>query len=47
VERFGYERAGIAQPVELAAPHLVMQTHPGDVADLIEIAVSATVPTAR
>jgi pimeloyl-ACP methyl ester carboxylesterase len=49
VERFGYERAGIAQPVELAAPHLVMQTHPGDVADLIEVAVTATatVPTAR
>jgi pimeloyl-ACP methyl ester carboxylesterase len=41
VERFGYERAGITQAVELDAPHLVMQTHPGDVADLIEVAAKA------
>ena len=42
MERFGYERAGITQAVELDAPHLVMQTHPGDVADLIEVAAKAT-----
>jgi pimeloyl-ACP methyl ester carboxylesterase len=42
VERFGYERAGITQAVELDSPHLVMQTHPTDIADLIEVAAKAT-----
>ena len=45
MERFGYERAGITQAVELDAPHLVMQTHPGDVADLIEVAAKASSQT--
>lgn len=42
VERFGYERAGFRGVVELDAPHLVMQTHPKDVADVIETAAKAT-----
>jgi hypothetical protein len=42
VERFGYERAGLRGVVELDAPHLVMQTHPAEVADVIETAVRAT-----
>ena len=42
MERFGYERAGITQAVELDSPHLVMQTHPTNVADLIEVAAKAT-----
>ncbi|QHC68059.1 alpha/beta fold hydrolase [Rathayibacter sp. VKM Ac-2759] len=42
VERFGYTRAGITDVTELDAPHLVMQTHPKDVADVIERAVAAT-----
>ncbi|MFL0359177.1 alpha/beta fold hydrolase [Curtobacterium flaccumfaciens] len=45
VERFGYSRAGITDVTELAAPHLVMQTHPKDVADVIERAVAATSAT--
>ena len=45
VERFGYSRAGITDVTELAAPHLVMQTHPKDVADVIERAVTATSTT--
>ncbi|WP_144710211.1 alpha/beta fold hydrolase [Curtobacterium pusillum] len=45
VERFGYTRAGIEDVTELAAPHLVMQTHPKDVADVIERAVAATSTT--
>lgn len=45
VERFGYTRAGIAEVTELPAPHLVMQTHPKDVADVIERAVTATSAT--
>jgi pimeloyl-ACP methyl ester carboxylesterase len=35
VERFGYERAGVREVVELDAPHLVMLTHPREVAELI------------
>lgn len=35
VERFGYKRAGFKKVIELDAPHLVMQTHPADVAALI------------
>lgn len=45
VERFGYSRAGITDVTELAAPHLVMQTHPKDVAGVIERAVAATSAT--
>jgi pimeloyl-ACP methyl ester carboxylesterase len=40
VERFGYQRAGVREVVELDAPHLVMQTHPKDVADVIERALA-------
>jgi hypothetical protein len=36
VERFGYERAGLRGVTELDAPHLVMHTHPREVADVIE-----------
>ncbi|GAB2533149.1 alpha/beta hydrolase [Nocardia heshunensis] len=35
VERFGYQRAGLRKVVELDAPHLVMQTHPEEVAAVI------------
>ena len=45
VERFGYTRAGITDVTELPAPHLVMQTHPEAVADVIERAVTATTTT--
>jgi pimeloyl-ACP methyl ester carboxylesterase len=41
VQRYGYERAGFKQIVELDAPHLVMQTHPADVVRLIETAVDS------
>ena len=47
VERFGYERAGFRGVVELDAPHLVMQTHPKDVADVIENAITATAAYVR
>ncbi|RKR75924.1 alpha/beta fold hydrolase [Frondihabitans australicus] len=42
VERFGYERAGLRDVIELDAPHLVMHTHPAEVADVIETAVRET-----
>jgi pimeloyl-ACP methyl ester carboxylesterase len=42
VERFGYERAGVRESVELDAPHLVMLTHPSEVADLIARAAGQT-----
>ncbi|WP_432571254.1 alpha/beta fold hydrolase [Kineococcus sp. SYSU DK005] len=42
VERFGYERAGARKVVEIDAPHLVMQTHPVDVADVIAAAAHET-----
>ncbi|MFB4296556.1 alpha/beta fold hydrolase [Actinomadura sp. NTSP31] len=35
VERFGYQRAGLRKVLELDAPHLVMQTHPAEVAEFI------------
>ncbi|MGW4366806.1 alpha/beta fold hydrolase [Nocardia takedensis] len=35
VERFGYQRAGLRSVVEIDAPHLVMQTHPAEVAAVI------------
>lgn len=40
VERFGYKRAGLRSVVEIDAPHLVMQTHPADVAKVITDAIS-------
>ncbi|MFD6445047.1 alpha/beta fold hydrolase [Promicromonospora sp. NPDC060204] len=42
VERFGYERAGVRESVELDAPHLVMLTHPAEVAALIARAAGQT-----
>jgi len=39
VQRFGYGRAG-ARIVEVDAPHLVMQTHPADVVQIIETAAA-------
>jgi pimeloyl-ACP methyl ester carboxylesterase len=45
VERFGYQRAGLRQVVELDGPHLVMQTLPAEVSDVIETAVRATAGT--
>lgn len=42
VERFGYQRAGVRESVELDAPHLVMLTHPAEVADLIARAAAQT-----
>ncbi|NQX27417.1 alpha/beta hydrolase [Microbacteriaceae bacterium VKM Ac-2854] len=41
VERFGYQRAGMRTVLEIDAPHLVMQTHPAEVAAFITDAVSA------
>ncbi|PPH06782.1 alpha/beta hydrolase [Rathayibacter sp. AY1C1] len=35
VERFGYRRAGVRSVVELDAPHLVMRSHPEEVARFI------------
>ena len=40
VERFGYTRAGFRKVIELDAPHLVMQTHPTEVADFIIAAIA-------
>lgn len=40
VERFGYERAGLRAVTELDAPHLVMQTHPAEVAKVITDAIA-------
>ncbi|WP_330179609.1 alpha/beta hydrolase [Nocardia sp. NBC_01503] len=40
VERFGYKRAGLRSVVELNAPHLVMQTHPDEVAAVIVSAIT-------
>ncbi|WP_432511832.1 alpha/beta fold hydrolase [Kineococcus sp. SYSU DK001] len=40
VERFGYTRAGARKIVEIDAPHLVMQTHPREVADVIAAAAA-------
>ncbi|KQX05217.1 MULTISPECIES: alpha/beta fold hydrolase [unclassified Leifsonia] len=39
VERFGYKRAGLRKVVEIAAPHLVMQTNPAEVAAFITDAI--------
>jgi pimeloyl-ACP methyl ester carboxylesterase len=43
VERFGYTRAQVRKIVELDAPHLVMQTHPREVADVIVAAADEAV----
>jgi pimeloyl-ACP methyl ester carboxylesterase len=40
VERFGYQRAGLRSVVELDAPHLVMQSHPVEVAKVITDAIA-------
>jgi pimeloyl-ACP methyl ester carboxylesterase len=40
VERFGYTRAGLRKVIELDAPHLVMQTHPAEVAAFITAAIA-------
>ncbi|WP_425956745.1 alpha/beta fold hydrolase [Xylanimonas sp. McL0601] len=40
VERFGYKRAGLRTITELDAPHLVMQTHPAEVAHVITDALA-------
>jgi pimeloyl-ACP methyl ester carboxylesterase len=40
VERFGYQRAGVRSVTEIDAPHLVMQTHPLDVAKVITDAIA-------
>lgn len=39
VERFGYQRAGLRRVVEIDAPHLVMRSHPADVAAFITDAI--------
>jgi pimeloyl-ACP methyl ester carboxylesterase len=39
VERFGYQRAGVREVVEIDAPHLVMRTHPKEVVEVIQTAV--------
>jgi pimeloyl-ACP methyl ester carboxylesterase len=41
VERFGYQRAGIQHVIELDGPHLLMQTHPAEVAKVITDAAAA------
>ncbi|MFG6401127.1 MULTISPECIES: alpha/beta fold hydrolase [unclassified Microbacterium] len=33
--RFGYERAGVRRVVEVRGPHLLMHTHPAEVAEVI------------
>lgn len=40
VERFGYTRAGARTVIEIDAPHLVMQTHPTEVARFITDAIA-------
>ncbi|MFI9508916.1 alpha/beta fold hydrolase [Nocardia sp. NPDC052566] len=40
VERFGYRRAGLRAIVEIDAPHLVMRTHPDEVAAVITGAIA-------
>ncbi|MDO9394947.1 MAG: alpha/beta hydrolase [Herbiconiux sp.] len=39
VERFGYRRAGLRSVVEIDAPHLVMRSHPAEVAKVITAAI--------
>jgi pimeloyl-ACP methyl ester carboxylesterase len=40
LERFGYERAGFRKIFEIEAPHLVMQTHPAEVATFVVEAIA-------
>ncbi|TQS43467.1 alpha/beta fold hydrolase [Cryptosporangium phraense] len=40
VERFGYKRAGLRGVVEIDAPHLVMHSHPAEVAAVITDAIA-------
>lgn len=40
VERFGYTRANLRAVTEIDAPHLVMQTHPAEVAKVITDAIA-------
>lgn len=40
VERFGYQRAGLRSVVEIDAPHLVMRSHPEQVAKVIAAAAA-------
>ncbi|PZE86997.1 alpha/beta fold hydrolase [Curtobacterium sp. MCBD17_032] len=40
VERFGYQRAGCRKVIEIDGPHLLMQTHPAEVAAFITDAVA-------
>jgi hypothetical protein len=39
VERFGYKRGGVTS-VEIPSSHLVMLSHPNEVADLIRTAIA-------
>lgn len=41
VERFGYQRAGVRTVLEIDGPHLVMQTHPAEVAAFITESIAA------
>jgi len=45
VERFGYTRAGLQKVIEIDAPHLVMQTHPAEVAAFISEAATTVALT--
>lgn len=40
VERFGYQRAGLRSVIEIDAPHLVMRSHPAEVAKVISDAAA-------
>lgn len=40
VERFGYQRAGLRKVIEIDGPHLLMRTHPSEVAAVITDAVA-------
>lgn len=41
VERFGYSRAGARTVIEIDGPHLLMQTHPAEVAEFIVASIAA------
>ena len=40
VERFGYQRAGLRSVIEIDAPHLVMRSHPAEVAKVVTDAIA-------
>jgi pimeloyl-ACP methyl ester carboxylesterase len=44
VERFGYQRAGAREVIEIDSAHAVMLTHPDEVADLIANVTAAVTP---